>query len=92
MAFAQTGNATQRINICSLLDHYYDRRRAKTCAMSILDYGLLCRYANGDVTPTERNTVAQLTAANADIAASVRLLRAEKEKDQPICGIPYALK
>ena len=77
MAFPQTGNAMQRINVCSLLDHYYDRRCAKKRTMPGLDYGLLCRYASGDVTPAERKTVARLTSANADIAALVQFLRAE---------------
>jgi len=66
-----------RIKVCSLLDRYYDRRRASKRAVPGLDYGLLCRYAGGDVTPAERKTVAQLTAANADIAALVQFLRAE---------------
>jgi hypothetical protein len=74
------------VDIDAVLNGYYERKRAKvtTLPAEIVDYGLLCRYAAGDLDAAERAQAEQLVACNPSLKELVACLRDADQEREPL--------
>jgi len=80
------------VDIDAVLNGYFERKQtAAAQPAAAIDYGLLCRYAAGDIDAAERTQAEQLVAGDPSIAELVSCLRDATQAEAP-APLPFGAR